>query len=282
MIFRFAVRTAPPVVGNRYLSVKQFNIHRKTDKMIKISEKLITKLLIQLCRDRLRCFRYVCVLLGTDSLFQMDFLNVQLGKIFDVDITKDLNGKQYNFVKIRPMVWPKLFPQAGGLLQSPVNIETSKSTNDMTLKSKPLYWNYCPEMCTKIINTGYGWKVDATGGEGSELSGGPLGHKYKLEQFHCHWGCTSTKGSEHTVDGMPYAGELHLVHWNCDKYNSFSEAIAHPDGLAVLGVFLQVFKIIHTMCGKWVIENFLKSYAWFTGATALIKYIETDQLQPPL
>jgi hypothetical protein len=37
----------------------------------------------------------------------------------------------------------------------------------MTLKCQPLYWNYCPEMCTKIINTGYGWKVDATGGEGS-------------------------------------------------------------------------------------------------------------------
>jgi len=42
----------------------------------------------------------------------------------------------------------------------------------------------------------------------SELSGGPLGHKYKLEQFHCHWGCTSSKGSEHTVDGRPYAGEV--------------------------------------------------------------------------
>lgn len=41
-----------------------------------------------------------------------------------------------------------------------------------------------------------------------ELSGGPLGHKYKLEQFHCHWGCTSSKGSEHTVDGKPYAGEV--------------------------------------------------------------------------
>jgi len=41
--------------------------------------------------------------------------------------------------------------------------------------------------------------------------------------------------------------QLHLVHWNCDKYNSFAEAIAHPDGLAVLGVFLQVFKITNTM-----------------------------------
>lgn len=62
-----------------------------------------------------------------------------------------------------------MFPQAAGSLQSPVNIETSKSTNDTTLKCKPLYWNYCPEMCTKIVNTGYGWKVDATGGEGSGM-----------------------------------------------------------------------------------------------------------------
>lgn len=47
--------------------------------------------------------------------------------------------------------------------------------------------------------------------------------------------------------------QLHFVHWNCDKYNSFSEAIDHPDGLAVLGVFLQVFYIIYTML--YVVEN---------------------------
>ncbi len=44
----------------------------------------------------------------------------------------------------------------------------------------------------------------------SELFGGPLTHKYKLEQFHCHWGCDSDQGSEHTVDGKPYAGEVTL------------------------------------------------------------------------
>lgn len=41
-----------------------------------------------------------------------------------------------------------------------------------------------------------------------ELAGGPLGHKYKLEQFHCHWGCDNSEGSEHTVDGKVYAGEV--------------------------------------------------------------------------
>lgn len=65
---------------------------------------------------------------------------------------------------------------------------------------------------------------------------------FVLEQFHCHWGCSDGRGSEHTVDGKSYAGELHLVHWNKSKYSSFAEAASKPDGLAVLGVFLDVGK----------------------------------------
>lgn len=73
------------------------------------------------------------------------------------------------FAVTGPSVWPTLFPEAAGSLQSPVNIETSKSTNDMALKCIPLNWNYCPEVCTNIINTGFGWKVDANGGKGSGI-----------------------------------------------------------------------------------------------------------------
>lgn len=74
-----------------------------------------------------------------------------------------------------------------------------------------------------------------------ELRGGPLGsHVYKLQQWHCHWGARDGEGSEHTVDGRAYSGELHLVHWNTSKYNSFPEAAGQADGLAVLGVLLTV------------------------------------------
>lgn len=34
--------------------------------------------------------------------------------------------------------------------------------------------------------------------------------------------------------------QLHLVHWNAVKYTTFGEAAAAPDGLCVLGIFLQV------------------------------------------
>ncbi|KAJ8271382.1 hypothetical protein COCON_G00102410 [Conger conger] len=69
--------------------------------------------------------------------------------------------------------------------------------------------------------------------------GGPLQNPYRLKQFHFHWGGKGCQGSEHTVNGKTYASELHLVHWNAARYKSFGEAASAPDGLAVLGVFLE-------------------------------------------
>ncbi|XP_013368257.1 PREDICTED: carbonic anhydrase 3 isoform X2 [Chinchilla lanigera] len=73
----------------------------------------------------------------------------------------------------------------------------------------------------------------------SVLRGGPLSGPYRLRQFHLHWGSSDDHGSEHTVDGVKYAAELHLVHWN-PKYNTFGEALKQPDGIAVVGVFLKI------------------------------------------
>ena len=45
-----------------------------------------------------------------------------------------------------------------------------------------------------------------------ELTGGPLGdRKYRLEQFHLHWGGQEGRGSEHTVDGKMYDAEVRRV-----------------------------------------------------------------------
>ncbi|XP_034099610.1 carbonic anhydrase [Drosophila sulfurigaster albostrigata] len=138
-----------------------------------------------------------------------------------------------------PAHWAKDYPQASGHRQSPVDITPSTATKGSDLKVAPLKWKYVPEDTKSLVNPGYCWRVDVNGAN-SELTGGPLGDQiFKLEQFHCHWGCQDSKGSEHTVDGVSYAGELHLVHWNTTKYKSFGEAAAAPDGLAVLGVFLQ-------------------------------------------
>lgn len=138
-----------------------------------------------------------------------------------------------------PEKWGELFPLALGKRQSPIDISTQSTTKGSEL-ADPLQIKYVPENTRSLVNPGYCWRVDVNG-TGSELTGGPLGgDKYVLEQFHAHWGASDDKGSEHTVDGQAFAGELHLVHWNQTKYESFAEAARHPDGLAVLGVFIKV------------------------------------------
>ncbi|XP_065161502.1 carbonic anhydrase isoform X2 [Atheta coriaria] len=133
-----------------------------------------------------------------------------------------------------PETWSKSYPAAGGARQSPVDI---CPPDLQMLQVKKLSWQYIPENEKTVTNSGHSWVVNVDG-TGSELCGGPLDAHYKLEQFHCHWGVSDNEGSEHTVQGQKFAGELHLVHWNT-KYSSFLEAAKHPDGLCVLGVFLK-------------------------------------------
>ena len=43
------------------------------------------------------------------------------------------------------------------------------------------------------------------------MTGGPLGDDvYKLEQFHFHFGCVKEQGSEDTINGDSYSGEVRV------------------------------------------------------------------------
>ena len=59
--------------------------------------------------------------------------------------------------------------------------------------------------------------------------------EYKLLNFHFHWGDQNGRGSEHTVNGVQYDGELHFVHSKFDQSASNTDV----DYLTVIGVFLQ-------------------------------------------
>lgn len=136
-----------------------------------------------------------------------------------------------------PDTWALKYPAAGGKNQSPVDIASTIAQSQHF--EPPLSWSYGQGVTSSLINTGCGWRVDVAGAE-TELSGGPLEHKYELVQFHCHWGDSNCCGSEHTVDGNSYAGELHFVHWNKELFASCPEAIPSAKGLCVIGVLLEV------------------------------------------
>jgi len=65
--------------------------------------------------------------------------------------------------------------------------------------------------------------------------------KWRLAQFHLHWGGMTEDGlhmgSEHTFNKEQYYSEVHFVHYNT-KYADLGEAATKADGLAVLGYFI--------------------------------------------
>ncbi|XP_061628871.1 carbonic anhydrase 5A, mitochondrial isoform X1 [Phyllopteryx taeniolatus] len=142
--------------------------------------------------------------------------------------------------QMHPM-WQGPLAVPGGDRQSPIDIVVRRTLFDSQLK--PLIADYDPTTCQQIWNNGYSFLVeydDTT--DKSTLEGGPLQDKFRLCQFHFHWGESNAWGSEHTVDRRLFPAELHLVHWNSDKYSLFEEAVMEDNGLGVIGVFLKVGK----------------------------------------
>ncbi|KAG9272041.1 carbonic anhydrase 5B, mitochondrial [Astyanax mexicanus] len=149
-------------------------------------------------------------------------------------------SSRYVLSQMHPM-WQEPLAIPGGERQSPIDISVRKSMFDPQLK--PLVMKYDPRTCQQIWNNGYSFLVeydDTT--DKSTLQGGPLEDQFRLCQFHFHWGENNKWGAEHTVDHLLYPAELHLVHWNADRYSLFEEAVMEDNGLAVIGVFLKVGK----------------------------------------
>jgi len=142
-----------------------------------------------------------------------------------------------------PEQWTKLFAmEITGRKQSPIDLnDECCDVQGKNSKALPIVIDYPEEFNDlPLINGGFSWKVDIPNDLAilTRLMGGPLKNNFRLAQFHAHWGKDCSCGSEHTVNGKSYAAELHLVHWNCDLYASFSEAMKQPNGLTVIGVFL--------------------------------------------
>lgn len=84
-----------------------------------------------------------------------------------------------------------------------------------------------------------GRRFDMTGTLNANISGGPMQDRmYSLTNIHIHWGADE-HGSEHTVNGVPAAMEMHFVHYN-DALGNLSNAADKPNGLAVLGVMFDI------------------------------------------
>ncbi|XP_037308579.2 carbonic anhydrase 12 [Pungitius pungitius] len=134
--------------------------------------------------------------------------------------------------------WPKQFPYCGGAFQSPIDLKPALLRFDPTLRPIEIQnYNLSPNEQLTLGNNGHSVQISLP----SKMHISSLPHRYTAAQLHLHWGSSGrVAGSEHTVNSKQYAAELHIVHFNSDKYATISMAVDKSDGLAVLGALIEV------------------------------------------
>nr|XP_033776939.1 carbonic anhydrase 12 [Geotrypetes seraphini] len=134
--------------------------------------------------------------------------------------------------------WPKKYPFCGGVFQSPIDFHNDVLQYDSTLTPIDLvgYNVSFPEHFT-ISNNGHSVKMHLP----SSMHIRSLPFRYTASQLHLHWGNRNKPmGSEHRIGGRQFAAELHIVHYNSDKYPDMATAVDKADGLAVLAIFIDI------------------------------------------
>ncbi|XP_042241758.1 carbonic anhydrase 7-like [Homarus americanus] len=131
--------------------------------------------------------------------------------------------------------WSKVAPQCLGSKQSPVDFTKVKE-----FTPAPFVFTNYGLIDTMLENNGHSLNVKLFPDPSNRpaVSGGGLPGTYLLDAFHFHWGTTRDKGSEHLLHGCSFSGEMHFVHVK-EEYGTVQEALKHPDGLAVIGVWLE-------------------------------------------
>ncbi|VDK65125.1 unnamed protein product [Anisakis simplex] len=122
---------------------------------------------------------------------------------------------------------PRHWPNANGLKQSPINIDLCSIKPKCDCEPFK-FIHYAHPFSGEIVNNGHSVQITPKFiCDIPEVSGGGLDQAYRLVQYHFHWSQQDSEGSEHTIAGLHYPVELHLVH----------KGVTDPEKIAVFAVF---------------------------------------------
>ncbi|KRZ18823.1 putative carbonic anhydrase-like protein 2 [Trichinella zimbabwensis] len=125
-----------------------------------------------------------------------------------------------------------------GQQQSPINIIPNLLLYDPFLK--PVTVSKTAVSGT-LINTGQFLMFDLDPEHNCTIYSGPLNsYKYKASKLILRYGIKNYMGSEHTIDGETFSGEIQLYGYNMNLYNNFSEAMRKPNGIVGIAALIEI------------------------------------------
>jgi len=157
-----------------------------------------------------------------------------------------------------PSMWEDDYPNCGGFSQSPVALPGTWENS--TFLRRFGWYEFGHNRTYTIENDGrrliLGYKPDDL--PAPYFKGALFDPKVRF-QFHkmiLHWGSDSTRGSEHSIAGWQYPGEMQFIGWDT-KYGSYEEASTVPGGIAIAVFLLQLSKEDNTNF-DWFLSNVWK------------------------
>ncbi|XP_066262380.1 putative carbonic anhydrase 3 [Euwallacea similis] len=126
------------------------------------------------------------------------------------------------------------------LNESPIDVNINRV---IPVNTGPrLTWVNFDSVPKKMKMTNTGRSVIVSGKWGRErpyITNGSLSGKYVFSHIHFHWGANDTEGSEHTIDGRQFPGELHVVLFK-SCYLTQEAALKEKDGVVILVYILNL------------------------------------------
>ncbi|CAJ0574110.1 unnamed protein product, partial [Mesorhabditis spiculigera] len=124
-----------------------------------------------------------------------------------------------------------------GRNQSPIDIVPVITAFGEHLQNAEFRVEYHDQGDFKATNTGQTLMIQRDGSDAELAISFWPEEQFHLEAVTWHWGTEPMNGSEHTIGGVGYAGELHLIHRNT-RFSTLDAAFKQPNGVLTIAIFL--------------------------------------------
>ncbi|XP_078602377.1 carbonic anhydrase-related protein 10-like isoform X2 [Branchiostoma floridae x Branchiostoma japonicum] len=165
-----------------------------------------------------------------------------------------------------------------GKMQSPINFRANQILYDPNLI--PINFDSdTDKMNGTLLNTGHDLTFQVDDRNRVNLTGGPLSYLYRLQELRLHYGSIDSQGSEHSVDGYSFPGELQLLFYNYDLYGDLAEATKGTSGLAIISLFIQIGNSTNPELDKLLWSDRLQNVT-YKGSAARVEDFNLTNLFP--